>query len=191
MAENQAASTEPIKIVRIYDHIPQINRSEVGVLTDFLAHNKNAQLFIQIKGRAASELNQLESDLRREILRKRKAIGVESKGVNVKVVSTEGAYLKGIRVSSSRALVYGNNAGELNALFYSIPTDKRNNTLFVRNDIPNSAHDELKEASAILAALDQLLSPNPIPPTILSALALLSERIALAGQLETLVKRAA
>ena len=190
LAENQAASTEPIKIVRIYEHIPQINESEIQVLIDFISHNKNAQLFIQINGGVASELSQLESDLRREILRRRKATGVESKGVNVKAISTDEAYLKGLRVSSSRALVYGNNAGELTTLFSSIPVDKRNNTLFVWNHVTHVAPDELEEASDILAALFQIFSPKPLLQGIVSV-DLLSERIAIAVQLQALVKQAA
>ncbi len=200
LPDKDTISTDRVEIVRIYDAIPKIEGPELQVLTNFfaynLAHNKNAQLFIQVNGGAASDLSQLESDIRKEIFKKREARGLDTQGIKVKVVSSE-TYMKGLRVEGLRGLVYGGDAQKLKKLLSAIPDEKKKDLFFVHDDVKKDdltksvKADELKEAATLLAALKQLFLPRQDSGHDIVAGSLLSDRMALAHQLQALVEKSA
>ncbi|HTL48567.1 MAG TPA: pseudouridine synthase [Verrucomicrobiae bacterium] len=191
LAANGAAETSPARILRLYGRMPRAEEAELQVLADYAALHPQAMIVLAAPG-AEGDRRDLENALRVEILRRRAEKADTAKGVNLLVLAPGDAGLSRFQTAGeSRFLVYADDAGRLGQIRQSWPSETRPETLFVHEDLPDGSGSRLKEASALLAALGELDSPEPLPQVILSAADLLTRHAELLHQVQALFDSAA
>lgn len=185
--------SSPVKIVRQYETLPDAGSAELQVLADFAARNARSELRIYIpSGTPRGRQDEFRSALQKEILTRRRESGRNlSNRVNLTVETGEGSSRDFRGLGNTRTLVYGDSRGFVTHAFSSVAPTDRSEILFVRAEEIRGGADPLKQAGALLAALDQLLDSKPLPGSILDAAGILAGRLAVFRQVRDLLTQSA
>lgn len=165
-----------------YESASELCDAAKQVLADFMVNNPFVSVHVHVAGENAKILRSIQTELHQQVRTRRKKDGISGRGVNLRVSSKEAEILKFLDASFTRSLVYGNQRSlfdRIDAAFAVKPD--RQNILFVEDDVL-LAGEALKEATALLAALDELFTQGPVPTAVVSALSLLNENVHLMDQ---------
>jgi hypothetical protein len=187
-----AVSSEPVRVARLYEVLPDVTSSEVQVLADLMAKNHGVQLMLLVRKIEPSGESKFKKDLKEEIIRRRKTAKDGFKGVNLRITTgfeNIAAFLEGEQV---RGLVYGDQgAQDLENVTSIVRNRKIRNVLMVRNDTGKN-EQTLTSAAALLAAFERLFDSNAIiPEGVVNTSSLLAQYIQLQAVVKQLIGQSA
>ena len=191
-----AVLERPLPVVRIYRDIPDLSAPEVQLLLDSVASNPSWKLHFSFPGLPRASVKDFERKFTAEVLHRR---GSAEGSRKVQVTSETGlaqaiALIK--HAQGGRLLVYSDSLKDAETLRHQM-AGKEMQGLFVYNNLLVSgeplkkAADLLKEAGALLAAFDFVLSPEALPSTVQNAAEILGHHISLMAEVRRLVEQAA
>ena len=187
-----AALSEPVKVARIYETIPEVTSADIQVLADLMAKNHGVQLILLVRKPDPQAESKFKKDMTQEILRRRKTSGDAFKGIHLSVtadVEKVAALLEGEQM---RGLVYGDEgARELESVSARVRSRNVRNVLMVRNDTGKDDRT-VAPASALLAAFERLFDPQAkITEEIVNVSSLLAQYLQLQAIVAQLVGKSA
>jgi len=188
---NAAAVSQPVKIARIYESLPDVMGPEMQVLVDLMAKNHGVQLLLSVRKLDSCAESGFRKDVTEEVRRRRKTAHDGFKGVNLRITASGedvAAFLEGEQM---RGLVYGDQgAQDLERVVSHVRGRKLRNILMVRKD-PVQGDPMLMPAEELLAAFERLYAPGELPEDVVSTGSLLAQYVQLQAAAEQLIRKSA
>ena len=151
---------------------------------NLMTNNKHAKVQLVIPGVDRIKIRKLEQEINLEVLRRRASQGIISRGVNINLTELESKREKFIGKGITRSMVYDARKDVLEVMAARLTGQVQ--ALYIHDNVPLE-----QKALALLAAIDDLFSPNPFPNTVQSAYQMLAEHLELALALDALIEQAA
>ena len=191
LTHSATALSQPVKVVRIYESLPEVTGPEMQVLADLMAKNHGVQLLLLVRTIDALTESKFRKDMTEEIHRRRKTASDGFKGVNLRVTASGEAVAAFLEGEQMRGLVYGDQgAQDLDRVVSHVRGRKLRNVLMVRKD-PVQGDPTLMPAAELLAAFERLYTPGELPEDVVSTGSLLAQYVQLQAAAEQLIRKSA